>query len=1513
MATPAKLLLSRTFDGAGYPFFTTTWPGFSFPPAYTPQVVNQPGWLPPVVDGSGRGFASRNIGGVTWRAVCDASPGASSLRANLKGKWKNPGFSGRREVGLLVRLKDVQNTLAVRVRSMGTASPELRLFKIVAGVETQLGTTYTGADLSATRLAAELEWGVRVEDLQDGTDHTKVTVYVGAADELLKGTQRLEWTGDLAELRGVLGVGVELRDQVYLDDVRVDDLRVFNLDDEWNPAGTPVGDGAGWNVQLGDVMYSLGQLEALTPKVTLEQVVQGYGQKGNTCRLRVDGDYRMGNVVFPGQRLVVLHQGVVRFRGRIADGELKASPGEGQAFNAFDAYWAARVVRLLEDDKTQAHYFNVEDREADEYDKARVGMTLGAILKWLLDRYLPELRAAGAAPASSVPYVQEELDRLAAVVPDVSLSGTLPMAVESLLALVAHRYQLWVDPADLTWHLRDTTNLSAETLECTAEWVKFQVKPDRDLSSTYVEVFGAKKEEDEQVTLSVARGELRPAWTVEQEGKYGPDKRSRSVVLVAIVSAGTAVNPRDGLLHQYLDVPTGLLDEDDVKGWITNYGGLVYIITNNTSTRVWLDASAWPSVPPGGTRFTFSATDPQALAELSAQGVGRVFYAPVELCPSGGISGYQGGLRHGGFCGQALAVTQRDDGKGYHSEEYTYKVVQPTPFHVSAGFCDALVVLSEKPKPSIGLINKLPPSGGSPPLGSCVPEAPEHKLPLVDVQVKVSKNKAEAPYLREPPAGYEGTAYSEDPTTYRGGGQPRGTDWAQDQGYILSLPDFTSMDQEPGLRLVAKDILAVKGQKAYLFTIELASPWVNVPREYGLRAAETARFAGMARRLKITSARRSTGFDVQASLAVYRITWDVPGDKTILEAGTASGWLSFNGVDVARAYSEARLLKKVYTQVKNVADALQCALAKPPDRIGGVQKGPVPACNVETVNNQTRRVVNIQQDDEDKVRNITHGALTGTLLSTLSMGPEAAFPGAPIEVPGRDGAAAQQVVQAGSSVLAPLVDPRIPFAGPQPGPNGDRGTYGGPIVTDRELEGQPPRILARYAGLAFRKQADAGGNPDGGPGIEWAALDGKGNPTGAWTPYRTPADLPNGVAPLTILGHGSTQHQLLERSRQLAEAVGAVEDAVTAKLLSPGEVGSGFPGGAPPDLAAMLRTVQLNDLSLLPQTWDDPGGPVWNGPVRRGPPLGPNSLLLWRVMVPENLLVRVTAGAWGSGLNGGRYSWYTSGNAMQYMVGGRVVHKQLHPEQLDDDNRYPANPAAPAQTPFGFVHEGVVVGTGAAQSGAGGIIPMPPGVVGTTMLGAIVQEYGLGAPVGLGLTYQFRLDWSYRATPWAAATPGTAQVGLTADGAGQATGVYKQPGGAVPPGLRAVAVSAVYIPGGGTAPPGQVAVVTGVFVDVAQVESGWFLRMGEAMDLADDVRKNHLTPTEVGVLVDTWTRQMGKGLAEGLVCRDDVRLELNPPLEVYEGLELAEAWGFSIQDLAEGLTFRETWDVRLNA
>ena len=1473
MATPATLLLSHSFAGAGYPDFAVVWPEFSFVPA---TAINLAGWARPVVDGYGRGLPSRSIGNVTWRALSDLFPGTSLYQADLRARWKNAGGAARREVGLMVRARSVTDCLIARVRSMGGAAPELRLFLVAAGVETQLGATITHVALSASAMNAGLAWRARVEDLASGD--TRVTVYLAPSGPTGKGTQVLDWTGDVGDLRGRFGVGIELHDQVSGDDVRIEALSVYDTADEWNPSGPSPGPGSGWQVDLAGTMYSMADLGALSPAVKLVRVTQAYGMQGNRAQLAVLGDYRMGTLVRPGREIRVLHDGVVRFRGRIEKGD-QDSLGDAQTFDCFDGYYAARQVGLREDDGSVGHVFNVEDEAAPEWKSDRVGMTLGAILKWLFDRYLGRLRFYGCAPSTSLPYVQAELDAITAVIPDVAVTGTFTSAIETLLRYVAQKWLVWLDPEDLTWHFRDVTTLTPETIVCTAEWVRFKLNPDRSKAYTAVEWIGSLKERIDDIQLRLSDGSLTAAWTKEQENAYGKSKRSRVLVSTFVASSGTGVAP-DKVTRNYVDVPPGILETDDIRGWAVDVGGFLRLVTNNTATRVWLSPPAWAGAPANGTQLEFSAIHAEAMPELSSVGVGRGYYLHRPETFSAGCLPSGTGVHQRGFCGEARTLEMSDDGTVGNGEQFMYEVRFPSAFQRAAGFCTPTVTLSQKPG-SFWVDNQLhnfilPP--GSVPKGGCGPsnENKPLQLPMVDVEISVPQDSPDCPYLREP-AGedvFEGSAF---------------TEWEVTQIYTVNDPDFVSMDQEPGLRLAAQAVLAVKKEKPVLASFTLAAPWTATSPDFPV-AARTSRWAGLSKAINVSSAARVTGLEA-AGYPVFSVTYNVEDNSIDLDAGTVSGWLEANGVDVAKGISEARILKKALTEVKRLEDFRNRMLGKAADRIGGVPQPSLSACDMRTGNDQVRRVVDIQKDDEDKIAGLSHASFREQLDHSLSVGVEQDFPGTPISVPGRDGAAAQRAHD--GAVLRPFADPTILFQGPDPRLGGALGEYGGSTVTDPLADGQPPREVRRAGGYVWRKQEDANGNPNGGPGLEFAALDARGNPTGPWTPYRRPSDMPGGRAPLSLLSAGSTQHQILAMATELGRALGRVQDAAGV-FLAAGDRPASHPDGVPADLATHLRAQGfVSNLELVPESFGDPGGPVWTGPKTSQ---GVSAGLYWRLLTPELVLAKVTAVSYGSGMNGGAWALDVSGpgGSTEFLSTARVIHKQSHPGELEWDTRH--NPVATAtpQNPFGFDQEGIVLGTvvvgGAA--GAGATFPVPEGVR-AVLFWAAVSENLAGVAVPLNATYSCHLDYAWRASGWSAPVAGAAQE-LVADGTNTGMAVFKQPGGAVPPGLRMPSDSLVYVPGVGTAAVNASVNLLGTGVELAVVEGGYLIRARDGVDVGDAWTHTHPAMLEAVTYEEAWALAITKALAEGVGVGETWGAELNPPIEMFEVVDLDEAWAVEL-------------------
>lgn len=1487
----ANQLQQLTFDGPlQLPSVRTVWPGVTFPDA---GGAANPSFEPPIVDGDGHGFASIAVSHVDWRALANVSPAVPDYQARLWCKWASPGFQGRREVGIIFRAKDGKTFLVLRVRSMGPAAPELRLFKVVNNVETQLGATITHATLSASRMSAGMWWTVRVEDLLNDDDETRVTAYIHPPDNSNKGTQVLDWTGALGEVRNAYKVGVELRDQVGYSDVRVDNLTVLDLADEWDPGEPPPGTGApasGWELQIGGSRrYSMTDLANLSPPVELITVRDGYGFRAQRLELLVHGQYQPTSLIKPGVAVVAWHDDVARFRGVIEDGSLDATPEQGQTWYAYSNAFQTKDVMLSEDDRTGQHFFNVTDPEADDYETDRQNMTVGQVLSWHFDRYLSKLRAMGAAPPDgSTAYVQAQIDALDAVIPDLVTGGSFSSTVEQLLNVMAYKFQQRWDPHTYQWEFRDVTNLQAQAIELTnaAQPATMRINPDRGLAYSAVVWRGARKERGEDLQLSLSGGDLIPAWTKEQESKYGKDKRSKSFVTGHLLVAGEGELNNDGWTERpYFDIAAGLLDNDDVIGWSAHVQGdgfVRLVVPGQTSTRIWMSPPAWGggSPPAPGSAFTLRAETEESLAILSAQGVGRGYYLkrPETICP-GYAGAYKGhDLQHKGFCGTARAVAVGDDGVQKYSEPVEFDVVVPNQTQRAAGFCGPVVRLADKPKPPVGLVNKLPPKSSTP-KGHCEPGVQNQpaSTPLIDIELTMPQLKAEAPYVRCPT--------EED--TFQGDAHD---DWNNVSTYLINDPDFTDQDaQGAGIAIACQHILDVKSQKPWLFDIELAAPWSTTRPEQPTLATVNPWF-GLNRRVLLTSAVAPTGFEVDENLPVLSVTAHVKENKLTLQAGTVSAWLQFNGVDVAKRIAEARVLKKALTAVKQLGDYMNQALAKSVERVGTRSNASIDGCEVVLGNDQVKRVVNVQRDDEDKIKNITHGKLAGDLAMSLIMGVEHDFPGAPIAVPGFDGHASKEIAGVGPLALFPG-DHRIPFQSVPPGVVG-RGKYGGLLASDPEQDYTPPRELLRAGGLVFRKRESADGTWDGAPGAEVSAIDGDGNPTGGFTIYTRPRDLPGGAVPPAILSPGGLVHTAFERSKHLASRMLLVEGQLGA-LRYPG-IDDGSGDLPPADLLDhVTANIIGNDFRLVRESLSDPGGLVFEGPMREG---GANAEAFWRVEPRTKVPVLVQAAPPGTGTRGGAwvYDQTGPGGSLEFLAHGTIHTKQVHMgSDWEQDVTQPGAVGKPGVAqpghPFGMTAH-LWQWDNVQPSGIGFTVDAPPNVRGKPMFWITAGEDPYVAAPGPGLTIDLRIDHAYRASPWPGApTAGTPQAPVVTDPTGTGTGLYLQPGGAVPPGLRQITASAVYTPGAGTYPQGPGAgkpILLGGGVELALTETGYLLIVPEELGLSDQVSTNHPTVLERLGISDAYALEIGKNIAEALSLHDDARPILNPPVEVFERLGL---------------------------
>ncbi len=1557
MSATANLLYSLGFDGADTPGVVDPWPGFEFPIekwdySLNPQsgaqsgingvpltpYVNEP--FIPVIDGQGHGVGG--VVGQTWRLRATSHPGRANFQADLWAKFRNPaGFGSNAAVGLLVRCADAKNTISARISLDGSGgAPTLRLVQIVAGVETVLDS-YTGAGLTNAMLAAGVAWRIRCED---AGANSILTVFVGPDGGASKGTQRIAWDGVLpAVLRGSLPTGVELIRAPSAGNQAtawVDNHEVYDLADE--SAEDDPGDGSGWTLEIDGVNYTRAQLAAFDPPIRSFSVWQGFGPDGCGLRIVSEGDWVMKAGLRPGLPVRAFHHGKCRFRGTLMPGTASATLREAQVWEAYDATWLAGLVTLEEDDGTPTHTFNVYDEESDLWRDDRQEMTIGDVIAFLAERYGEELRRVGAAPQTLDMFVTSELTALDAVIPDLAISGTFQAAIFQLIGYM-RKYQPFVDPLDGRWHFRDLTAARQEAISCQADWVQPKRTADPRKSFTRVRIVGSAKEEDAPVTLKLSDGSLKPAWTTPQQALSGKHEQRKGEFAGFTSSGGAEVF--EGVMRTYLVLAGAYgIKDDEWRGAIESIASSGQFVVGNKNvggaTRVYLGPSAWPGgIPPApGTPFLLTMLDKQAMKHLSDIGVGRAFYVfrPITTCGGGGKSSlYDQGIGRGQACGSAFIKGRDPDSGRLYAEEYDMQVYGPTAKAMAAGFCNPVAVIANKPKPPISLINFFrdgsPP--GSSPLSGCqagsTPGMPQG--PNIDVELVIKKKKGKAPEVSTP-----------SPTTWSG---PAYDDWDVKRTKTISFPDFVDQAaQGPGLQKACDAVHAILSQKAELVEIVLATPWQPHHQFVLARHAQgyaSEQWAGLTAGVTVSSSRRSTGLEGVTNLPVYRVEWDVMGNRTILQAGTAAGWLNVDAEQIARAFTEKGLLAKTARLVKDALQDLSCLLRKPIDRVGAASVGPTPGCEVPVIDSVRRTVKSVEEDDEQKKDNIAHLGLKQHLSDILDSGlQDTEFPGSQIEMPGFDGPEGKQVGKYGR-VLQSL--PESPLQGASRYANGGRGRYGGPIASDESVAGQPPDEVARFAWGVVRKRADGNGSNRGGYDLEWSPLDAQGAPTGAWNPLNAATDLNAGAGPhLKYARKGSQSAQLRDRTDVIADVVGLRKDDA-GRILDPaaGPGSTPFNDGPPADYITALLVAATASAHLWPRldTLDDPGGLVFEGPKSVD---GADAGCLWQVVMPERLLVKVTdvgvggAGA-RNGAQGGRFAPDTAATpagTVEVLKRGDIVHKQAEAMGGDLGN-VGVNPLAAVpiadDSPFGFLGPGgapITAGWAmgaipAVFSGVGARLEMPAYSRGTPMFTFHFMEDPFAAgPAAGGALMGGVVQYAYQASPWSGITASApAPVLVTAPNPGPAfpaKGVFLLPGGAVPPGLRrafGLAVAFQRQPGVPGVDGGAGALILqAIGVDIAVTETGFAAIHRVSGVAAVTTKDNQPWKHELVAVGESATfRYTHRESRAVLAFEASARGQTDPPYVSFEDVSVAIVHACFLdlveQGEAVGVGVAESWDL----
>src|SRR5262249_46391755 len=148
------------------------------------------------------------------------------------------------------------------------------------------------------------------------------------------------------------------------------------------------------------------------------------------------------------------------------------------------------------------------------------------------------------------------------------------------------------------------------------------------------------------------------AWTDAQEANQSKDKEHKKTIRAKIVAYGTGAIGDPGIVWVDVRASEGL-EEDDFRGAIASVEGDSYLrfVQHNTSTRSWMASPLWgtPGNPTIGGYVTLDLLHPEAMAELSAAGVGQVYLLPPVIIDgetSCNYAPFRSGLGNN-FCGTA--------------------------------------------------------------------------------------------------------------------------------------------------------------------------------------------------------------------------------------------------------------------------------------------------------------------------------------------------------------------------------------------------------------------------------------------------------------------------------------------------------------------------------------------------------------------------------------------------------------------------------------------------------------------------------------------------------------------------------------------------------------------------------------------------------------------------------------------------------------------------------------------
>ena len=825
----------------------------------------------------------------------DSFPGIRDHLVEVDAIWDNAVSSGR-AIGLCSRVTDdgqiayIAMLYSYRPSDNTLNSPHIRVFRRRAGTNTEI---VTETDISGTISGAALNAGVTIGLRVENTDIGEVNLQVSVDGTVFVDHDDTSVPIESGGTAGLYLLSTSTNDDVLVDNLSISDFEAEAPDTEWE---------SGLGMLINGLPYNAAQIEALG--IATVDVVISYDSGGGDVVAEItDLNDLEQPALKAGDDITVVYNGTVLARGKVWQASGDGGVDEGHTFQVYGPKSFARSVPITHPDSYLGTVVFNAGEDSEFYDEDLQDMTVGDILEWVLDNHSEGgdgLRAVGAAPPTGTVYTIPSGLSSGPVIPEVTVNGNVAQAIESVLAFMPSYF--WrVNPDTLAheFHHRPSGVLTTLDTDESRMTVKAEAMPHQ--AFTAVLIRGGQPQVT-YVTKKLSDNSLQEGWdtSLGEEGNYDVTKKNKNYEAGTVAAFGTqSGGPNDGFVY---------IDPDQTGGAFTmtagewrrvgcyfhdpsDESGTTYYVRDNSTSRIWLTASAWnnggPSVSDGFHVAGVAGEDRDNLWNAMFR-VYQVTDAGDREIADGecGDITFRYPLPGGGEGTQALGGEILPGGKIRLSQP----LILPTSILSSNG--------------GAGCGNTGAPIGGDDTYG--------------DLEIQVPVKAATVPVLRVPtsPGHFRGTAYTADPDKWDGGGEPGVGDPGVKSVMVLDDPNFIdAVAQATDYTALADSLLEVYGELPVRASIK-------VEEEILLD------LAGLNFRIQIddTLGGRLTGYEDITSLWGLEVRYSLmPGDEgTQITCGTMSSYGGINLDTIRKKFTDTTKQRQYLETIKAMQKMMEC-------------------------------------------------------------------------------------------------------------------------------------------------------------------------------------------------------------------------------------------------------------------------------------------------------------------------------------------------------------------------------------------------------------------------------------------------------------------------------------------------------------------------------------------------------------------------------------------------------------